>query len=253
MRSSSTIRLLTQYSLIAVILASGCFFLGRAALERVSMPAVPAAADSDPSDAPKPLLVIDPGHGGEDGGASAGDVLEKDLNLAVSQRITDLCSLFGVPAAVTRTEDVLLYDYYRDLEDYRGNQKTYDLRNRLRFAEESGAAVFLSVHMNQFPQRSCRGMQVYYSPNTDASEELAARIRTSARLRLDPANERESKRATDAIYLLHRIRIPAVLVECGFLSNPDERALLTDPAYQQRIAAAVTVPVMEFLARRTEE
>ncbi|MBQ4194372.1 MAG: N-acetylmuramoyl-L-alanine amidase, partial [Clostridia bacterium] len=115
---------------------------------------------------------------------------------------------------------------------------------------ESGAAAFVSVHMNQFPQPSCRGMQVYYSPNTDASEELAARIRTSARLRLDPANGREIKRATDAIYLLDRIRIPAVLVECGFLSNPEERTMLTDPAYQRQVAAAVTVPAMEFLARK---
>ena len=250
MYKSPSIRLLAQYSLVAVLLASGCFLLGRAALLRVNMPAVPAVSDASPEREPeKPLLVIDPGHGGEDGGASVSSALEKDLNLAVSEKIADLCSLFGVPAVMTRTEDVLLYDLYHDLEDYRGKQKTFDLRNRLRFAEESGAAVFLSVHMNQFPQSRCRGMQVYYSPNTDASEELAARIRVSGRLRLDPENEREIKRATDAIYLLRRIRIPAVLVECGFLSNPDERALLQDPAYERRIAMAVTVPFLEFLAQ----
>ena len=250
MQKNGFVRLLAQYSLIAVVLAAGCFFLGRAALEQVRMPAVPAASDAEQRDTPTPVLVIDPGHGGEDGGASSGGVLEKDLNLAVSLKIADLASLFGVPAALTRTEDTLLYDYYHDLDDYRGKQKTYDLRNRLRFAEESGAAAFVSVHMNQFPQPSCWGMQVYYSPNTDASEELAARIRTSARLRLDPTNGREIKRATDAIYLLDRIRIPAVLVECGFLSNPEERTMLTDPAYQRQVAAAVTVPAMEFLARK---
>ena len=252
MRTTSTVRLLAQYTLIAVVLAAGCFFLGRAALERANMPVLSSAAESAPESTPPPLLVIDPGHGGEDGGATVGDVLEKDLNLAVGLRAADLCTLFGVPCVMTRTEDVLLYDYFRDLDDYRGKQKTYDLRNRLRIAEESGAAVFLSIHMNRFPQAACRGMQVYYSPNTASSEELAVRIRASARLRLDPENEREIKRATDAIYLLHRIRIPAVLVECGFLSNPDERALLADPAYQQRVAAAVTVPVMEFLARQAE-
>ena len=254
MRKSGFIRLsalLAQYSLIAVVLAAGCFLLGNAALERGSL--LPAAAESVPAPAstPKPLLVIDPGHGGEDGGASSPSVLEKELNLDVSLRISDLCSLLGIPAVLTRTEDVLLYDYYHDLDDYRGKQKTYDLRNRLRIAGESGAAAFLSIHMNQFPQASCRGMQVYYSPNTAASEELAERIRTSALLRLDPGNKRENKRATDDIYLLSRIRIPAVLVECGFLSNQDERALLADPAYQQRIAAAVTVPAAEFLAGRT--
>ena len=213
--------------------------------------AVPAASETGETETRAvPLLILDPGHGGEDGGAAVGGALEKDLNLAVSLRIADLCTLFGLPVRMTRTQDVLLYDYYHDLENYRGKQKTYDLKNRVRMAEESGAAVLLSVHMNQFPQTSCRGMQVYYSPNTDASAELAERIRQSARMRLDPDNRRETKKATDAIYLLKRVRIPAVLAECGFLSNPDERELLCTPDYQERLAAALFVPTAEFLALR---
>ena len=242
------LRVAAEYALAAALLASICFLLGRVAMRQADALAVPAASESgDAGTRTAPLLVLDPGHGGEDGGAAVGGALEKELNLAVSLRVADLCTLFGLPVRMTRTEDVLLYDYYHDLEDYRGKQKTYDLKNRVRMAEESGAAALLSIHMNQFPQSSCRGLQVYYSPNTGASAELAERIRQSARLRLDPDNRRETKEATDAIYLLKRIRIPAVLAECGFLSNPEERELLSSPDYQGRLSAALFIPTAEFL------
>ena len=246
----------------ALILAGSCYVLGRGALELAETnPAVRAAVTEEPREAdpgsgafdeasrPRPLLVIDPGHGGEDGGASVAGILEKDVNLAVSMKAGDLCAVLGIPVLFTRTTDTLLYDAYGDLEDYRGKQKTYDLRNRLRMAEESGAAVFLSVHQNQFPKAKYSGMQVYYSPNDPGSAELAARIRQGGRMLLDPYNTRETKPATNAIYLLHRIGIPAVLAECGFLSNPDERELLSTPSYQTRVAAALIVPTAEFLVR----
>ena len=241
----------------ALVLAGCCFILGRGAFDLASsLPetfpdaaSVPASETAE-DEGPGPLLVVDPGHGGEDGGATVAGISEKDINLAVSLRVGDFCSLFGIPVMLTRTDDRLLYDAYGDLGDYRGRQKTYDLRNRLRMAEESGAAVFLSVHQNQFPQTKVSGMQIYYSPNDPASGELAARIRLSGRMLLDPYNGRETKKATNAIYLLHRIRMPAVLAECGFLSNPDERELLAAPSYQIRIAAALFIPTAEFLAGR---
>ena len=255
-----SIPLPVRYAAFALALAGSCFVLGRGALDLAdTVPAVfpeadtvPAAAE-DGSVGEAPLLAVDPGHGGEDGGAAVAGILEKDVNLEVSLRIGDLCSLFGVPVLLTRTDDRLLYDAYGDLSDYRGKQKTYDLRNRLRMAEESGARVLLSVHQNQFPQTKYSGMQVYYSPNDPSSGELASRIRLSGRMLLDPYNDRETKRATNAIYLLHRIRIPAVLAECGFLSNPEERELLSDPAYQTRVAAALFIPTAEFLAETREK
>ncbi len=249
-------------AVFALFLAGSCFILTRGALDLAAGLSSPDAAytavkfspagQEDESAAPHPLMVIDPGHGGEDGGASSAGVLEKDINLAVCEKLGDLCTVFGLPALLTRTGDTLLYDAYGDLEDYTGKQKTYDLRNRLRMAEESGASVFLSVHQNQFPQSKVRGMQVYYSSNDPASEELARRIRVSGRGLLDPGNDREIKAATNSIYVLHRIRIPAVLAECGFLSNPEERELLASPDYQQRVAAALFVPAAEFLAGREE-
>lgn len=246
----------------AAVLAGACFVLGRGALHLAStLPdAFPDAfpdripiptAETEEAAKPRPLLVVDPGHGGEDGGATVAGISEKDVNLAISLRVGDFCTLFGVPALLTRVDDRLLCDAYGDLEDYRGKQKTYDLRNRLRMAEESGAAVLLSVHQNQFPRTQYSGMQVFYSPNDPGSGELAARIRLSGRMLLDPYNDRETKKATNAIYLLHRIRIPAVLAECGFLSNPDERELLCTPSYQTRTAAALFIPTAEFLAARS--
>ncbi|MBE6724410.1 MAG: hypothetical protein E7576_04285 [Ruminococcaceae bacterium] len=247
-----------RYAAFALLLAASCFVLGRGAWELAeanpafSMAEAESGSEEGQKEAERPLLVIDPGHGGEDGGASVAGILEKDLNLAVSLRAGDLCAVFGIPVLLTRTTDTLLYDAYGDLEDYRGKQKTYDLRNRLRMAEESGAAVFLSVHQNQFPKTKYSGMQVYYSPNDPGSAELAARIRQGGRALLDPYNTRETKAATNAIYLLHRIRIPAALAECGFLSNPEERELLSTPSYQTKVAAALIVPTAEFLAQREE-
>ena len=244
-----------RYAAFALFLAVSCFILGRGALELASTVPVSGASDGTgerggQENETAPLLVIDPGHGGEDGGASQTGILEKDINLAVSKRVGDLCTIFGLPALLTRTEDVLLYDAYGDLADYRGKQKTYDLRNRLRMAEESGAEIFLSVHQNQFPQTKYSGMQVYYSPNDPGSAELAKRVQLSGRMLLDPYNTREIKAATNAIYLLHRIGMPAVLAECGFLSNPEERELLASPGYQQRVAAALFIPAAEFLSRQ---
>ena len=134
----------------ALLLAGSCFILGRGAFELADTAAVSQTGDPGPAEespvpsAPIPLAVIDPGHGGEDGGASVAGIVEKDVNLAVSERLGDLCTFFGLPALLTRTEDEMLYDRYGDLSDYAGKQKTYDLRNRLRMAEESGLAVLLS-------------------------------------------------------------------------------------------------------------
>lgn len=198
---------------------------------------------------PSPAVIIDPGHGGEDGGAVGADgTLEKHLNLAVSENIRDIFTLFGIPAAMTREEDHMLYDYYKDLDDYTGKMKTYDLRNRLKMAEESGAKLFLGIHMNKFPQPQYSGLQVYYSPNHGESAGAASLIREYTKGFLQPDNNREIKKSTSSIYILHRITMPAVLVECGFLSNDAECALLNTPEYRLRAASVIAAAGMEWLA-----
>lgn len=236
--------------MFAFLFTGASLLVGKSALSFASLYiAEPSDAElsAAAAEAPPPSLIIDPGHGGEDGGASSGDILEKDLNLAISENLCDLCAIFGYDVRMTRTEDTLLYDYFDDLEDYRGRKKTYDLRNRLRIAEESEAELFVGIHMNKFPQEQYKGLQVYYSPNTDESREAAGMIQSYAKKYLSPDNNREIKKATQAIYILNRIKTPAVLVECGFLSNPEELALLSSSEYRMQVSASIFASAAEYL------
>lgn len=197
----------------------------------------------------RPIIVIDAGHGGEDGGASGEDgTKEKDLNLLVAQSLADILTAAGYDVRMTRTDDRLLYDLYGDLTDYTGHKKTYDLRNRLRFTEEAGADLLLSIHMNKFPQPQYSGLQVYYSPTAPESRTVAEVIRNYTKLYLQPENERETKAATSSIYLLHRIQRPAVMVECGFLSNVEELSRLKDDTYRRQLALVIACAAAESLS-----
>jgi len=200
------------------------------------------------------LLLIDAGHGGEDGGAVGADgTLEKDLNLLVSENLADLSLLFGLPYGMTRDSDELLYDRYGELQDYTGKKKSFDLKNRLKISEETNASLFLSIHMNKFTSPAYSGLQVYYSPNNDDGRVIAEAIRTYNQSHLQRDNTRECKAAGSSIFLLNRLQIPAVLVECGFLSNPEECAKLCNKDYRCSLACTVFVPVLEYSVRYAEQ
>ncbi len=199
----------------------------------------PTAADSGVK------LVIDAGHGGEDGGCDDNSLVEKEVNLQISENLYGLCVLTGIPAEMTRTEDTALYDMYGDLNDYHGRKKSYDLKNRLRYTRECGATMFVSIHMNRFSDPKYSGLQVYYSPNNSESQSLAKLIQSRVRENLQPENNREVKRAGSSIYLLKQLEIPAVLVECGFLSNKNEAALLSDEGYRRDLSVTVFAAITE--------
>lgn len=183
------------------------------------------------------VLIIDAGHGGEDAGAVAFDgTLEKDLNLQIASLIKVLCDLNGTKSVMTRTEDALLYDYYGDLEDYTGQKKLYDLKNRVKIANEYEGAVYLGIHMNKFSIPKYSGTQVYFSSNNSSSELFARRVQNQARAYLQPDNNRAIKRADSSIYVLNSLFCPAILVECGFLSNEAELESLKSTTYQARLA-----------------
>ena len=166
-----------------------------------------------------PYIVIDAGHGGEDGGAiGINGGYEKDVNLAVALILRDILTEKGLNVIMTRSEDILLYD--KD-SDYEGHKKEQDLLNRRKIAETYEDPIFISIHMNSFPIEKYNGLQVYYSKNTPSSMELANKIQTNARQHLQIPNKRTTK-PSDGIYLLDRLKCTAVLVECGFLSNPEE-------------------------------
>ena len=194
-------------------------------------------------------IVIDAGHGGEDGGASGADgTAEKNVNLAIAKDIDSLSTLFGIPTAMTRHEDELLYDRYGEFDDYTGKKKSLDLKNRLRFAYECDGELFLSVHTNKFPDPSVRGLQVWYSPNDPGSARAAGVIQDYLNSNFQPDRTKSPKEATSAIYLLHNIKTPAALVECGFLSNGEELEKLKTDGYRADVACVIMCSAAEYLA-----
>lgn len=209
---------------------------------------VGVSADGD--GAPSPLIVIDPGHGGEDGGCSAADgTLEKDINLLQSKSLCDMLCAMGIPSVMTRTDDTMLYSLYGDAEDYTGRKKVFDLKNRIRFADESGAVAMVSIHMNKFPDGRYKGAQVYYSPDNEGSTLLADSIQNSVSKNLQTDNSRLIKKAGSNIYLLNRAKITTVLCECGFLSNGEETELLKTPEYRNKLSLCISAAVSEWLIK----
>lgn len=194
-----------------------------------------SSAEPDP-------IVIDPGHGGADGGATAADgTEEKTLNLAVALPLRDLLTVMGYPVVMTRTDDTMLHTEGSTLRE----RKVSDMRNRLALVNT--AALTVSIHQNKFPQTQYWGTQVFYSANTEESRVLAESVRSCVVDWLQPDNKRELKRGTEDVYLLHRATRPMILVECGFLSNASDLSKLQEAAYRQQLAFAVAVGTMKYI------
>ncbi len=192
--------------------------------------------------APGATVVLDPGHGGPDPGAvSRSGVQEKGLNLAIAGKIAAILRAEGVNVILTRETDEMLKS-----AEGRGSAKSQDLLARVEAARGAENAVFVSIHMNSLPLREVRGLQVFYSPNDPRSRVLAGVLQEYARTFLQPENAREIKKA-GGIYVLERLGIPAVLVECGFLSNEEETELLSDGKYQLRLALSLSGAILQFL------
>ena len=180
------------------------------------------------------ILLIDPGHGGFDGGTVATDgTREKDINLAVSLCLRDMLYVCGVPVELTRDTDIAT-----------GSNKTADMQERLRLYERS--SIVIAIHQNHFHQAKYSGAQVFYSANHPESARLAETMQDAIVSRLQPQNTRSIKAATDGIYLMYHTTVPAILVECGFLSNPEELALLKQSDYRQYMAWSLCLGYWEY-------
>ena len=180
-------------------------------------------------------VVVDAGHGGEDGGTlSCTGVRESGLNLEIALRVNDLFALLGQRTRMLRTQDVSLHG--TDAATIAA-RKASDIRARVRLTEETPEAVLLSIHQNHFPESKYRGAQVFCA-KTDGSRQLAEQMQKNLSQYLDPANHRQPKTA-DGVYLMEHITCPGILIECGFLSNVDEERLLQQPEYQKKMAAAI--------------
>lgn len=188
------------------------------------------------------LIILDAGHGGEDGGASGTNgVVEKDLNLSVTRALAALLRLAGYEVLESRTEDKLLYDEGTK----KGHKKQGDLKNRLALTEQYPDSVFISIHMNTFPDASCSGTQIWYSQNHKESLAWANAVQQSVRQHLQPNNNRKTKAATSNIYILRHAKTPAILIECGFISTPAECEKLCDSRYQQELVLALFAAIDE--------
>lgn len=188
-------------------------------------------------------VVIDPGHGGMDSGAvSVNGILEKDLNLVISKLLSEYLEKSGVNTVLTRTDDTML-----SLPGSELNSKTQDLSARSEIANTHLNGIFVSIHMNKFTSSDVSGLQVWYSNNGRLSEILAQCIQSNVVKTLQTTNKRQVKNAGKSIYVLRKVNVPAVLVECGFLSNAEEEKLLVSPDYQIKLAQSIGDGILKYI------
>lgn len=188
-------------------------------------------------------IVIDPGHGEPDGGAvSCTGIPESTYNLEISLRLKDLMDLLGFKTVLTRKDASSIYTRGTSIAE----KKVSDLKERVRIAESTPNALLLSIHQNNFSDGQYSGAVVLYGKHSN-SKILADSIQTSVVRYLNPGSKRKSKPA-DSVYLMERVSCPAVLIECGFLSNPQEEAKLRSPQYQKKICCVLASTVSEFVS-----
>lgn len=203
------------------------------------------------SAANSPVIVIDAGHGGEDGGAvSADGVVESGINLAIAQELNELFRFLGCETKMTRTEDAAIYsDGAKTLRE----KKSSDLKNRAALVNGTPNAVLLSIHQNSLPaSRSVHGAQVFYG-GADGSRELADAIQSALNTTVNAGSGKSSKRIEPTIFLMKSVTCPAVLVECGFLSNVEETARLQDSGYQRMLAVTIAAGFLAGQTMQTNE
>lgn len=187
------------------------------------------------------VVIIDAGHGGRDNGAIGYSGIEEDnINLKIAVKLRRLIEQAGGVALMIREDDSGLYDPTK-----RTGRKLEDLKNRQKFFSESGADVSISIHLNSFPQSQYYGAQTFYKEADDNSRKLAEYIQAEMLVVMDRGNDRKIKPKSD-IYIFKGNNIPGALVECGFLSNPEEERLLTQDHYQERLAWSIFSGIIKY-------
>lgn len=221
---------------IIIVIVLGLVFVN---LSSDNTPAVRSSSNENP------VIIIDAGHGGMDGGAVADDgTQEQHINLDIALKMKEYLNSLGYETILTRTDDNSLHD--TDADTIR-QQKVTDIHNRLKIIETNPDSIFVSVHQNHFTESKYSGTQVFYSVNNQKSERLAQSIQSSVVSELQPNNNRQIKQSGESIYLLYHSTVPSVLVECGFLSNKEETEKLKNEAYRMQMAQAVCKGIINFL------
>lgn len=227
---------------IAIITA---FLIILSAMLYLTFMANSSAAETSSNSFMRKTIIVDAGHGGDDGGAIGIDgTVEKDINLDIALKLEKILKFYGFNVIMTRTEDVMTCD---DGLDSLRKRKVSDIHNRFDLMRKNPDAVFISVHQNKFEDTSQHGTQVFYSGNNEKSKVLAEAIQTSITSAVQPENGRVMKKSDSGIYLLYHAEIPAVLVECGFISNPDEVKKLKDESYRMKLAILIADGLLKYL------
>ncbi len=186
-------------------------------------------------------IVLDAGHGGDDPGKiGINGSREKDINLAIARRVKMYLEANDVKVVMTREDGEGLYDAGAE------NKKVQDMKRRIAIIEEAQPLATVSIHQNSYTEEYVNGAQVFYYKDSKEGEALAALLQESLREHLNPENHRRMK-ANDSYYLLKKTQIPTVIVECGFLSNSREAELLSDEEYQDKVAWAICMGIMQFI------
>ncbi|MCI5804947.1 MAG: N-acetylmuramoyl-L-alanine amidase [Clostridium sp.] len=188
----------------------------------------------------KTTIVIDVGHGGSDPGkVGIQGIKEKDVNLAIARYLKDYLIAEDYTVYMTRETDQGLYD------ESVSNKKKSDLSNRIQFLQKKNASCMISIHQNSYPDTIQHGAQTFYYEGREEDKNFAQYVQDSL-LAFDPSNTRQIKSNT-SYYILKNAQVPSILIECGFLSNPEETANLTDPNYQKQIAYAIAIGTCRYL------
>lgn len=207
--------------------------------------AKPASAGVVSAAFERPVLILDAGHGGADGGCVAADgTPEKGINLSIVQTMRDTAAIMGYDVICTRESDVSIHD-----EGVTGlsKQKKSDMDNRLAIINGYDNAVALSIHQNQFTDPQYSGAQMFYSKKSEAAHALAEAIKGRVVSTLQHENERETKPVGDELFLLDNAKCPMVMAECGFLSNEGEAQRLESPVYQKHMALTLLFGVNDYI------
>lgn len=193
------------------------------------------------------IILLDPGHGGPDGGAGTKDTLEKDIALNVSKKLRDYLQEQGALVIMTREEDK---DLAEDGTRGYSRRKTEDLKKRLSMINESEANFFVSVHLNSIPSQKWSGAQTFYAPQLKDNAKAAKFIQDELRTNLE--NTDRKAKPLSSVYILKNAKKPGVLVEVGFLSNPTEKQLLKTEEYQDKVAASIYKGMLRYFSNESE-
>lgn len=189
-------------------------------------------------------IALDAGHGGPDGGAvSDGGLIEKEVNLSIALYLRDYLQQAGAVVVMTREEDK---DLAKDNTKGMSRRKTEDLKRRVQFINEKKSELLVSIHLNSFPSSRWNGAQTFYAANHADNANLASLVQQEIRRNLE--NTDRIAKSIDSIYLLKMMKIPSLLVEVGFLSNPQEARKLADTSYQQKVAASIYQGILKYYA-----